>query len=62
MLTREQLREVADGRRPLSRDERDWCVGEAMVLSGFSQTPAQLLGGGDPALARLILETPAPPA
>jgi hypothetical protein len=62
MLGREQLREVAEGRRPLSRDERDWCVGEAMVLSGFSQAPAQLLAGGDAALARLILDTPAPPA
>ena len=62
MLSRAQLQEVADGRRALSRDERDWCVGEAMVLSGFSQTPVQLLAGGEPALARLILDTPAPPA
>ena len=60
MLSRAQLQEVADGRRALSRDERDWCVGEAMVLSGFSQTPVQLLAGGEAALARLILETPAP--
>ena len=51
-----------EGRRTLSRDERDWCVGEAMVLSGFSQTPVQLLAGGEAALARLILDTPAPPA
>lgn len=62
LLSREQLQEVAEGRRPLSRDERDWCLGEAMVLSGFTQTPAQLLAGGEPALARLILDTPAPPA
>ena len=62
VLTREQLREVAEGRRALSRDERDWCLGEAMVLSGFSQSPAQLLAAGEPALARTILETPAPPA
>jgi hypothetical protein len=55
-----QLREVAEGRRALSKDERDWCVGEAMVLSGFSHSPAQLLAGGDAALARLILDTPAP--
>lgn len=61
MLSRQQLQEVAAGQRPLSRDERDWCVGEAMVLSGFSQTPVQLLAGGEAALARLILDTPAPP-
>jgi hypothetical protein len=60
VLGPEQLREVAEGRRALSKDERDWCVGEAMVLSGFSQTPVQLLAGGDAALARLILDTPAP--
>ena len=62
LLSRAQLQEVAEGRRALSRDERDWCVGEAMVLSGFSQTPVQLLAGGESALARLILDTPAPPA
>ena len=61
LLSRAQLQEVAEGRRALSRDERDWCVSEAMVLSGFSQTPVQLLAGGEPALARLILDTPAPP-
>lgn len=60
VLGAEQLREVAEGRRALSKDERDWCVGEAMVLSGFSRSPAQLLAGGDAALARLILETPPP--
>jgi hypothetical protein len=62
MLSKEQLRAVAEGRRALSRDERDWCVGEAMVLSGFSQSPADLLAAGEAALARLILDTPAPPA
>jgi len=60
VLGADQLRDVAEGRRALSKDERDWCVGEAMVLSGFSQTPVQLLAGGDAALARLILDTPPP--
>lgn len=59
-LSREELLAVADGQRNLSREEREWCIGEAMVLSGFQQTPAQLLAGGEAALARLILETPAP--
>ena len=59
-LSREELHAVASGQRTLSREEREWCIGEAMVLSGFQQTPAALLAGGEPALARLILDTPAP--
>ena len=59
-LSREDLQAVASGQRTLSREEREWCVGEAMVLSGFQQTPAQLLAAGEAALAKLILETPAP--
>jgi hypothetical protein len=59
-LTRDELRAVANGERNLSREEREWCIGEAMVLSGFQKSPAQLLADGEPALARLILETPTP--
>ena len=59
MLTREALQEIAEGRRALSRDEREWCIGEAMVLSGFQKNPAQLLADGEAALARLILDAPA---
>jgi hypothetical protein len=58
MLTHDALREVAAGQRTLSRDERDWCIGEAMVLSGFQCNPAQLLADGEAALARLILDAP----
>jgi hypothetical protein len=58
MLSREALQDIAEGRRVLSRDERDWCIGEAMVLSGFQKTPAELLANGQPALARLILDAP----
>jgi len=54
--TREKLLAVAEGRRTLTRDERDWCMGEAMVLSGFQQTPIQLLAQGEAELARMILE------
>ena len=60
MRMREVLHDVAAGRRALSRDERDWCIGEAMVLSGFERSPTQLLADGEAALARLILDTPAP--
>ena len=59
MLTREALQAIAEGRRALSRDEREWCMGEAMVLSGFQKTPAQLLADGEAALARWILDPPA---
>lgn len=55
-LTRADLQAVADGRRTLSRDERDWCVGEAMVLSGFQHNPTQLLAQGEAALVRIILD------
>jgi hypothetical protein len=57
--TREALLAVADGKRSLTREEREWCVGEAMVLCGFLRTPADLLSDGEQALARIILDTPA---
>lgn len=56
-LSREELQAVATGRRALAREEREWCIGEAMVLSGFQRTPVELLADGEAALARLILET-----
>lgn len=56
-LSRDELQAVAAGQRALGREEREWCIGEAMVLSGFQRTPAQLLADGEAALARLILET-----
>ncbi len=55
MLTRYALQDIAEGRRVLTRDEREWCMGEAMVLSGFQKSPAQLLADGEAALARMIL-------
>lgn len=54
--TRSSLQAVLDGERPLTTHEREWCIGEAMVLTGFQQTPVQLLAQGDGALARLVLE------
>ena len=60
VLTRVELEEVAEGRRALNRDERDWCVGEALVLSGFQRSPTEQLADGERALARFILDTPPP--
>lgn len=54
--THAELVAVAEGRRSLTREEREWCVGEAMVLTGFQRTPVQLLEAGEPALARIILD------
>ena len=54
--TRTTLQAVVDGQRALTSNEREWCIGEAMVLTGFQQTPVQLLAQGDAALARLVLE------
>lgn len=58
--TRSTLQAVLDGERALTTHEREWCIGEAMVLTGFQQTPVQLLAQGDGALARLVLEGKAP--
>lgn len=49
------LQAVASGQRTLSSQHREWCIGEAMVLTGFQRTPVQLLEQGDAALARLVL-------
>jgi len=50
------LEAVAEGRRTLTREQREWCVGEAMVLTHFQKTPVQLLDAGEAALARIILD------
>ena len=50
------LQAVADGTRKFTREEREWCVTEAMVLTGFTRTPVQLIEAGEPALARILLE------
>jgi len=51
----EQLRAVANGTAVLSDEHRDWCLAEAMVLTGFERTPVQLMEDGEAALAALIL-------
>ena len=53
--TREVLQDVAAGSRTLTREEREWCLSEAMVLSGFRKTPVQLIEYGEPELAKMIL-------
>jgi hypothetical protein len=55
--TTEILNAVAAGSRGLTDGQREWCVGEAMVLTGFQVTPVELLARGDSQIARLILES-----
>ena len=54
------LQAVASGGRALTRDQREWCVGEAMVSSGFQYTPVELIEKGDGYLAQLILDSRKP--
>jgi len=54
--TPEFLAAVAAGAAVLSKEQREWCVGEAMVLTGFQFTPVELLEQGDAAIARRIIE------
>lgn len=54
--TPELLAAAAAGAAAFTREQREWCVGEAMVLTGFQYTPVELLEKGDSHVARLILE------
>lgn len=54
--SRGKLQAVVAGSQRLQDNEREWCVGEAMVLTGFQQTPVQLIDAGDAALAKIVLD------
>jgi len=47
---------VAAGARQFTKAQREWCVGEAMVLSGFQSSPMELIEQGDAHIARIITE------
>ena len=53
----ELLAAAAAGAATFTREQREWCVGEAMVLTGFQYTPVELLEKGDSHVAQLILQT-----
>jgi len=53
--TEDVLRLVAEGVRGLTDPQREWCMGEAMVVLEFRLSPQELLGRGDQTLARVIL-------
>ena len=50
----EVLAMVASGGRGFTNAQREWCVGEAMVLSGFQFTPMELIEQGDASIAKII--------
>jgi hypothetical protein len=52
--TPEVLGMVAAGVRRFTNAQREWCVGEAMVLSGFQLTPMELIEQGDAQIAKII--------
>lgn len=54
--THELLTLVAAGAGVLTKEQREWCVGEAMVLTGFQFTPVELIEKGDRAVAQMILD------
>lgn len=53
------LQLVAAGRREFTVEQREWCLGEAMVLTGFQEDPHALLARGDRALAQLVIQAAA---
>jgi hypothetical protein len=50
----EVIAAIAAGARQFTQAQREWCVGEAMVLSGFEYTPMELIEQGDAHIARII--------
>jgi len=53
----EILAVIAAGARQFTNAQREWCVGEAMVLSGFQFTPMELIEQGDARIAKIIIES-----
>jgi len=51
----ETLAAIAAGKRGFTKEQREWALGEGMVLSGFRQTHVELLEQGEAALAKMIL-------
>jgi hypothetical protein len=45
---------VAAGSRRFTNAQREWSVGEAMVLSGFQLTPMELIEQGDAKIAEIL--------
>jgi hypothetical protein len=57
MPTRHVLDLIARSKRRFTEAQREWCVGEALVRSGFQIQPNDFLAMGDHAMAKYLLET-----
>ena len=53
----ELLAAIANGAGGFTKEQREWSVGEAMVISGFQYTPVELIAKGDAAIAKLIVDS-----
>ena len=51
----ELLAAIATGSGGFTKEQREWSVGEAMVISGFQFTPVELIQKGDTAVAQMIV-------
>ena len=60
--TPELLAAVAAGAGGFTKEQREWSIGEAMVLSGFQYTPVELIAKGDAAIAKVIVDSRKGPA
>ncbi len=61
MPGRAVLEAVIAGERRFSKAQLEFSIAEAMVLTGWQQTPLELLEQGEPWLASLILKNQSPP-
>ncbi len=61
MPGRAVLEAVIAGERKFSKAQLEFSIAEAMVLTGWQQTPLELLEHGEPWLAELILKNQSPP-
>jgi hypothetical protein len=59
MPGRAVLEAVIAGERKFTKQQLEFSIAEAMVLTGWQQTPLELMEQGEPWLAELILKNQA---
>ncbi len=58
--SREDLLAISKHKRRFTEAQREWCVGEALIRSGFTIQPNDFIASGDHAMALYLLETETP--
>lgn len=53
----EVLLAISRHKRRFTEAQREWCIGEALIRSGFTINPSDFIAGGDHAMALYILES-----